>query len=81
METTQKWQLPRIGSKFTGKPKGCNDTENGTYWEVLPTIQGDMLKLQTGLTKRKPVPKASRLPTLASNGFLAIIFRKFWAWC
>lgn len=41
-----------IGSKWTGKPAAHYDTETGTYWEMLPKVEGDALKLQKALTKK-----------------------------
>jgi len=39
----------QIGIKFTGKYAGHMDTTTGTYWEVLPKIEGDALYLQSRL--------------------------------
>lgn len=44
--TYKKKNVVDIGSKFDGKPAGFADTRTGTYWEILPQIEGDNLKLQ-----------------------------------
>jgi hypothetical protein len=47
--------MVQIGSKYTGKPAHHTDTQAGTYWEVLPTIEGQALALQRALLKRAAV--------------------------
>lgn len=49
-----------IGSKFTGRPQAHIDTTSGTYWEVLPKLEGDAARIQRGLLKPKKEP--SRAP-------------------
>lgn len=59
-----------IGSKHTGKYAGFADTTTGTYWEALPKIEGDALKIQRSLLKharRQAKKKAPVLPTLDSR--------------
>ena len=77
--------LPRIGSKFTGKPKGCRNTEDGVYWEVLPTMEADATRLQRGLLKKVgAIQSKAALPKLQrqlSNSIVGKVARKFWAWC
>ena len=38
-----------IGSRYTGKPEGFADTRTGVYWESLPRIEGDCLRIQRAL--------------------------------
>jgi hypothetical protein len=47
-----------LGGQFTGKHEGFVDSRSGVYWESLPPIQADALKLQKGLLK----PKKGSLP-------------------
>jgi hypothetical protein len=64
-----------IGLKYTGKYAGHMDTTTGTYWEALPKIEGDALKIQRSLIKhatRVKTPPAlpglhSRYAKLLSN--------------
>lgn len=49
-----------IGSKFTGRPAYHQDSTSGTYWETLPTIQGDALLIQQALLAK---PKKARAVT------------------
>lgn len=42
-----------LGAQFTGKREGFACTRSGVYWESLPEIVGDALKLQKGLLKPK----------------------------
>lgn len=51
-----------IGSKFTGRPAFHADSTTGSYWESLPSIEGDAARIQQALlakpkTKRKDKPK------------------------
>lgn len=64
----------QIGSKFTGQPQSFIDTQNGTYWEVLPKFDIHAIRLQTGLLKPR-VSKPDALPTLAAK-MLGITQRK-----
>lgn len=56
----------QIGSKFTGRPQTFIDTTNGAFWEVLPKIEGDAIRIQREFLKPR-APVASVLPTLASR--------------
>lgn len=40
-----------IGRLYTGQPQHHIDTQAGTYWEVLPRVQGHAAALQKGLLK------------------------------
>lgn len=46
-----------IGSKYTGKPAGFVDTSTGVYWETLPRIEGDALKIQRALLTKPAEPR------------------------
>jgi hypothetical protein len=55
-----------IGSAFAGR-QGFAETRTGTYWEAMPPITGDCLRLQRGLIKhaRKARLDAQRWPRAA----------------
>ena len=38
-----------IGRLYTGKPQVHLDTTSGTYFECLPQVQGEMLRVQRAL--------------------------------
>jgi hypothetical protein len=44
--------MVQIGSKYTGQPHQHKDTQAGTYWEVLPPVEGHALALQRALLQR-----------------------------
>jgi len=77
--------LPRIGSKFTGKHKGCVNTEEGSYWEVLPTMDADATRLQRGLLKKvkniRSKAALAKLKRQLSDSVIGKVVHKFWAWC
>lgn len=73
-----------IGKNFTGKHEGFADTQSGTYWESLPPITGDNLRLQQALvasrsrTKRhmppRPMPPpAPPMPDSAASPALEML--------
>lgn len=60
--------MVHISCKFTGKYAGHMDTPSGTYWEALPKIEGDALKIQRSLIKHREKAKTKpALPTLHSR--------------
>lgn len=42
---------PVIGSKYSGKNISYN-SQSGEYWEVMPTLTAEDIKLQKGLLKK-----------------------------
>lgn len=53
-----------IGCKYTGKYAGHMDTTTGAYWEALPKIEGDALKIQRSLLKHAQRQEQKKVPEL-----------------
>lgn len=51
----------KIGANYTGK-QGFADTRTGEYWEVLPAIEGDDLKIQQALLQHARDKRLRRFP-------------------
>lgn len=57
-------RVVEIGSRYTGRHEGFADTRTGEYWESLPPITEDNLRIQQALLYNRPFqvrwPRSSR---------------------